>query len=436
MLKKLIFLLIGLLLIILNANAVEPLFGPAAEYQVGAAQSIIAVDLDGDSDYDLAVTKSLFNTVGILINNGDGTFQSRNDYAIDSVAWIVAPADFDSDGDNDLAVTNNGSANVSVLMNNGDGTFQPAIDYIAADEDNLWSIVASDFNGDDAVDIALTKSGSYLSNIFVLFNNGDGSFQPPVSYGIGDNPYSLCTDDFDNDGDYDLAAIHFTVDPDNISILINNGDGTFAPVVNYHANYVPISIYSEDFNNDNNPDLAVANFGSHDISILLNNNDGTFQSAINYGTGNVPACVFSADLNGDGFNDLITACQDNDNVTVLLNSGDGTFGPPVCFDVGPSPEALYAADLDGDNDVDVVTADLNHTSVLLNLSNFLCGDANNSGGVDILDITYIISFLYKGGDEPLPHEACDVDNNGAINLLDITYLIAYLYKGGAEPVCP
>ncbi len=66
---------------------------------------------------------------------------------------------------------------------------------------------------------------------------------------------------------------------------------------------------------------------------------------------------------------------------------------------------------------------------------FMCGDANDSGEINILDITFLISYLYKGGPEPAFPAAADVNMSGNINILDITYLISYLYKGGPEPVC-
>ncbi len=65
-----------------------------------------------------------------------------------------------------------------------------------------------------------------------------------------------------------------------------------------------------------------------------------------------------------------------------------------------------------------------------------CGDVNCNQQINLLDITYIIMFLYKGGPEPCNMWAADVNSSGGINLLDITYMIAYLYKGGPPPNCP
>lgn len=66
---------------------------------------------------------------------------------------------------------------------------------------------------------------------------------------------------------------------------------------------------------------------------------------------------------------------------------------------------------------------------------FVCGDVNGSGAVNLLDVTALINYIYKGGPEPDPLEAGDVNNSGNINLLDINYLINYLYKEGPPPDC-
>lgn len=66
----------------------------------------------------------------------------------------------------------------------------------------------------------------------------------------------------------------------------------------------------------------------------------------------------------------------------------------------------------------------------------VCGDFDRSGFVNILDVTAIINFLYKGGPPPTFMEIADADGNGTISLMDVAYLINYLYKGGPEPWCP
>ena len=65
----------------------------------------------------------------------------------------------------------------------------------------------------------------------------------------------------------------------------------------------------------------------------------------------------------------------------------------------------------------------------------ICGDANASGKIDILDVSYIINYLYKGGPSPDPVKSADVDNSDKINILDVGYLVNYLYRSGNRPTC-
>lgn len=63
------------------------------------------------------------------------------------------------------------------------------------------------------------------------------------------------------------------------------------------------------------------------------------------------------------------------------------------------------------------------------------GDANDNDAVNILDVTFIIIYLYKGGAAPPCIDQADANGNNSLNILDVTYIINYLYKGGAAPIC-
>jgi len=73
----------------------------------------------------------------------------------------------------------------------------------------------------------------------------------------------------------------------------------------------------------------------------------------------------------------------------------------------------------------------------VNMRGHISGDLNDDGAVNLLDITYLIRFLYLNGPEPIPEiMAADIDGSGAVNIKDGAYLINYLFKGGPEPVDP
>jgi len=67
----------------------------------------------------------------------------------------------------------------------------------------------------------------------------------------------------------------------------------------------------------------------------------------------------------------------------------------------------------------------------------ISGDANGDGKVTILDVIYIIDFLYNNGPMPIPTpEVGDVNSSGDVNINDLAYLLRYLYYSGSAPSCP
>jgi len=64
---------------------------------------------------------------------------------------------------------------------------------------------------------------------------------------------------------------------------------------------------------------------------------------------------------------------------------------------------------------------------------YINGDPNGNEAINILDVTYLINYLYKSGPAPIPESAGDANCSGSINILDATYLINYLYKDGNPP---
>jgi len=339
-------------------------FAPAVNYATGnQAYSVFCADLDGDGDLDLAVANTGSNSVSILMNYGDGTFQDAVNYGVGDAPVSVFCADLDGDADLDLAVANFASDSVSILKNNGDGTFEPAVNYGTGD--GPLSVFCADLDGDDYLDLAVANSSS--NNVSILKNNGDGTFYLDSNYVAGDVPYSVFCADLDGDNDLDLAVAN--TGSNDVSILKNNGDGTYQTAVNYGTGYAPLSVFCADLDNDNDLDLAVANRNSDNVSILKNNGDGTFQTKVDYGAGDGTVSVFCADLDGDNDLDLAVSNHMSYNVSILKNNGDGTYQSAVNYQVGDTCDALFCADLDGDGDLDLAVANAgsNNVSILKNL---------------------------------------------------------------------
>ena len=57
--------------------------------------------------------------------------------------------------------------------------------------------MTADFNGDGKLDLAVGGPGSDIS---ILLGNGDGTFQPSVTYPVGSTQTQVATGDFNQDG--------------------------------------------------------------------------------------------------------------------------------------------------------------------------------------------------------------------------------------------
>ncbi len=346
-------------------------FQSFADYPMdGAAFSITSGDFNGDGKLDLAIGNTALVAVSILLGNGDGTFQPPTNYDIGTgsvIATHLIARDFNGDGKLDLAGC--GTGKVSVLLGNGDGTFQPHVDYDGIGSDAGW-MTADDFNDDGKLDLVVANGNGFGAplgtNVSILIGKGDGTFQAPVNYDTGAQPFSVTTADVNGDGKIDLIM---ATDANTAAVLIGKGDGTFGRSSDYTAGAVPMSVATGDFNADGKLDVVSANRGDNTVSVFLGKGDGTFQTAASYAAGPVPRAVAVADLNGDGKEDLVVAdpscayifppCPTTGFVSVLMGNGDGTFQLPVSYAVNGYPVSVAAGDFNGDGKMDVAVANGN-----------------------------------------------------------------------------
>lgn len=174
---------------------------------------------------------------------------------------------------------------VGVLLGNGDGTFQTATIYDSGGN-QLYSIAVGDLNGDGKLDIVTgncVRAGSIACGgrgaaaegvVGVLLGNGDGTFQPVVTYDPrGESASSVAIADVDGDGKRDLLVTNLNCEgcDGSIGVLLGNGDGTFQPAISYAAGHWPTFVAVGDVNADGRPDLLVANSNDGSIGVLLNN---------------------------------------------------------------------------------------------------------------------------------------------------------------------
>jgi len=358
--------------------------------------AVVAGDFDNNINPDLAIVNRCLDasncstgSVGMMLGNGNGTFQPVVTYPTGGIESLIATVgDFNRDGSQDLAVLNNcatstcANGSVSVLLGRGDGTFQSPLNSSAGGYQSI-GIATGDFNGDHVPDLAIANNCADSScasggTVTVLMGKGDGTFKAPVSYASGgQGAFSVVVGDFNRDGILDLAVVNDCASAScasgSVGILLGNGDGTFKPAVTYPSGgQGAYSLVSADFNNDGFFDLAVVNNCANStcssggaVGVLLGNGDGTFQPPIVSPSGGLYAYSLAvADFNSDGRADLAVTNEygngGNSNggtVSVLLGNGDGTFQAAANYNSdGTNPFSVVSANFNIYGSIDLAVA--------------------------------------------------------------------------------
>jgi uncharacterized membrane protein len=177
--------------------------------------------------------------LGVLLGNGDGTFHPVATY--DSGGYnstSIAVDDLNGDGKPDLVAFNicNALGNdctsgaVGVLLGNGDGTFQPAQSYNSGGPGGGDGFVAvADVNADGRPDVLDVNSSSFGSGrVGVLLGNGDGTLQAAVNHDSGGStPRGLAVADLNGDTLPDVVVAECAVsgcdNGDLVGILLHVG---------------------------------------------------------------------------------------------------------------------------------------------------------------------------------------------------------------------
>lgn len=240
-------------------------------------------------------------------------------------------ADFDDDDSLDFIAANYFFGTVSIFENKGmlkTGSWVfDKTDYNAGN--CPISVHIADLDNDEDIDAAVANTGS--DNVSVLLNNGNGSFAAPVNYECGDSPYSVICALLDNDEYYDLAVINRR--SDNMSVFINNGDGTFGDETVYECGNSPCFVYAHDIDGQDGPDLIVCNRDSKSLTVFYNDGDGMFNSEADYGTTYSPYSVYCEDLDGNSTGDIVVTYKDSYMISIFFNNGAGNLSAAVSYDM-------------------------------------------------------------------------------------------------------
>jgi hypothetical protein len=215
----------------------------------------------------------------------------------------VAVGDINNDGLEDIYFSSNQNSN-KLYLNLGDFKFNDITNTAKVKDDKGWTtgVCMIDINNDGWLDIYVCKSGSLKDETLrqnkLFINQKDNTFKEQAEkYGLNDSGFSTQSYflDFDKDGDLDMYLVNHRVDfhnnravnpniqkqiePYSSDQFYRNDNGKFTNITNQAgiANKAwGLSASIGDFNNDNWPDIFVANDFLEPDFLYINNKNGTF----------------------------------------------------------------------------------------------------------------------------------------------------------------
>ncbi len=167
-----------------------------------------------------------------------------------------------------------------------------------------------------------------------------------------------------------------------------------------------------------------------------------------------PVNIILTDPNGlrfgkDSLNNDITGIPDghyyitpNDSV-VVDHPVEGAYIVQFVTEVGTAPNAVYDAiiKIDGTQQLTVAADRLCPMSGKSDTTiyeveegfHYKNGDGNRDNILNVGDAVFVINYIFKGGQAPVPYFSGDANCDRAVNVGDAVYVVNYIFKSGPIP---
>jgi hypothetical protein len=297
----------------------------------------LTADFNKDGLTDALFVQSGFGTMHLFLGTGPaGNLQFEQSLLFAQSCFSlsnVAVADFNGDGYPDIAYLcgdSGGGSEIYVAYNQGDGTFPPyATDIAPANGATLITAADLDRNGTQDIVVAGPNGASEIGYGIQSFLNaaGNGTFTTGPVYGTAFNPGTqIVAKDLNNDGAADLVLLQVKGEATTIQTYQNNGSGTFTPAASFPVETSTSKIFVTTFTDTAAyPDIAVLEPGTG-IAVALNGQTGdiSFGSPVVTAMASITDAV-PGDINADTLTDIVY--NNGTDISVLYGLGDGTFAP-------------------------------------------------------------------------------------------------------------
>ncbi len=366
-------------------------------YADGVAGTIADANADGDLDYVVCEKRysgeSRFQT---FLGTGDGRFEPGPVSPSPAHLAELVAADFDGDGAVDLAAYHLSLRSLEMYSGDGTGRFSLSSSVTAQGwGDTGQRIEAGDVDEDGVTDAVLSRRKAIS---VVLGGRGGWSLGSTWRMAL---IISERLADVDMDGHIDvvvLSRISATQQPSPSIVTVFRGDGRGGFVAWQVSEIDPEALYVgdflvADFDGDAVFDVLALD-GYWGASLLRGDPSGRFVPATSLRESVGTIYPHAADFNGNGFLDVIVVRGEGLGMSVLVNDGNGGFASQPIEDIAPGPIIEGVGDFDEDRHADIAVAGRGSpqtiASVFLNRSPGRCAAGTVNAGVGrITDVLFV-----------------------------------------------
>lgn len=328
-----------------------------------AHQSVASADLDGDGIADVVRTELLTGTVAIARGRGDGTFAPEQHVPVGPSPSAVAVLN----AQGDLITAHYDTGEAAIHRRQADGSYVTSARLAIGAFPS--ALLLADVDGNGSLDLISAHAGDGTVRIHLA--QSDGTYRLQSTLPVGRLPAALTAGTMR--GALAIATANF--DSDDISLLVADGKGGFAPEQRLALRTPspvpgqptpprlgPVAIAMADINGDGLPDLLTANSFVGSISLLTAQAAGGFVVQ-SLPAGASPSALATGDIDGDGRVDVLFAQADG-TLAWLHNTPSGFASTQTLFSA--SGTSLLVRDVNGDGRVDVVGVGVQGPAALIN----------------------------------------------------------------------
>ncbi|MEX0936893.1 MAG: VCBS repeat-containing protein [Pirellulales bacterium] len=333
------------------AAAEGAFFDPRAiATDANGAESVHAIDLDGDGDTDAVSASSFDGKIAWYENDGDQTFTTHTISTSAPGASAVYAVDVDGDGDVDLLAASAGDDTIRWYENDGTQSFAAHVITTAAA--GARDVLAVDV--DDDGDLDVVSASQFDDTVAWYENDGNQSFTPHVITDTALGAASVLAADVDGDGDLDILSA--SADDDTIRWYENDSSQDFQVHLITTMALGVRSVDARDVDGDGDIDVLTASADDDSIRWYENDGDENFTPHLITSSATGASDASFVDIDGDGDIDVLASAAAGDAVSWFENDGSQNFTAHFFSTTSLNVQAIFAADVDGDGDLDVLSA--------------------------------------------------------------------------------